>query len=107
MSRTIAIEIGLWARRALAVGLLALSALIVRPHGPTAAEPIRIAVFDLELDDRSAGGGVVALDAHDTQYLRQATELARQMLGSFRPLHRGRHRQRRGRDQRGRRRVAL
>lgn len=82
MRRNFAIEIGPSARRAVAIGFLALSVLIARPIGPVAAEPIRIAVFELELDDRSAGGGVVAPDAHDSKYLRQATEVARQMLAA-------------------------
>lgn len=45
-----------------------------------AAGPVKIAVFDFELNDRSAGGGVVAQDAIDTENLATASALARQML---------------------------
>ncbi len=47
-----------------------------------AAAPVKIAVFDFELSDRSAGGGVVAQDAIDAENLKAATSLARQMLAA-------------------------
>jgi len=51
-------------------------------QGPAAAEPapIKIAVFDFELNDRSAGGGIIAADAIDTENLKLSTEEARRML---------------------------
>jgi Protein of unknown function (DUF2380) len=66
-------------RRALAGSLLAAS--IAFPlTAPGAAEPIKIAVFEFELKDVSAGGGAIAQDAVDTEYLKQATDAARRML---------------------------
>ena len=47
-----------------------------------AADPIRIAVFDFELDDRSAGGGIIAADAVDAENLRKSTEEARRLLSA-------------------------
>jgi Protein of unknown function (DUF2380) len=48
------------------------------------AEPglIRIAVFDFELNDASAGGGIIARDAIDVENLRESTEEARRMLAA-------------------------
>jgi hypothetical protein len=47
-----------------------------------AADPVKIAVFDFELNDASAGGGVVAPDAIDTENLGKSTEEARRMLSA-------------------------
>jgi hypothetical protein len=49
-----------------------------------AAEPglAKIVVFDFELDDRSAGGGIIAQDAIDTEHLKLSTEQARRMLAA-------------------------
>jgi Protein of unknown function (DUF2380) len=48
--------------------------------GPAAPRPIKIAVFAFELEDKSAGAGVVPLDEKDLSYLRQSTEEARRLL---------------------------
>lgn len=45
-----------------------------------AAEPVTVVVFDFELDDRSAGGGVIEADAADAEQLRLSTEEARRLL---------------------------
>jgi hypothetical protein len=45
-----------------------------------AAEPIRVAVYAFELEDFSAGGGIIPPDARDNAYLDQATEEARRLL---------------------------
>lgn len=45
-----------------------------------AAEPVRIAVFAFELDDRSAGGSVIEPDAADAEHLKLSTEEARRLL---------------------------
>jgi len=50
-----------------------------RAAGP---EPVRIAVFDFELDDRSAGDGVIAPDTADAEHLRLSTEEARRLLSA-------------------------
>ena len=49
---------------------------------PRAAEPasIKVAVFDFELKDTSAGGGIIAADAIDTENLKKSTEQVRAML---------------------------
>src|SRR5882757_2147947 len=43
-------------------------------------EPVKIAVFDFELDDRSAAGGMISPDAIDAENLKKATDEARQRL---------------------------
>jgi hypothetical protein len=50
--------------------------------GEASAKATRIAVFDFELEDHSAGSGVIAEDPHDVQYLAQATDEARRMLAA-------------------------
>src|SRR5262245_16175825 len=49
-----------------------------------AADPgqVKIAVFDFELNDASAGGGIIAQDATDTENLGKSTEEARRMLSA-------------------------
>jgi hypothetical protein len=69
------------AHRALAAVLAAaLTVFAIQP--PKAAEPglVKIAVFDFELDDRSAGRGIIGQDAIDTENLKMSTEEARRML---------------------------
>ena len=60
-------------------------ALIVFAIEPSrAAEPglVKIAVFDFELEDKSAGGGIIAQDAIDTENLKLSTQEARRMLSA-------------------------
>jgi Protein of unknown function (DUF2380) len=71
------------AHRALAASLAAaLTVFAIQPS--KAAEPglVKIAVFDFELDDRSAGGGIIGQDAIDTENLKMSTEEARRMLSA-------------------------
>jgi len=69
--------------RALAMGLAAASILLpVRPCAAADPDVIKIAVFDFELNDRSAGGGIIAEDAIDAENLRKSTEEARQRLAA-------------------------
>jgi Protein of unknown function (DUF2380) len=42
--------------------------------------PIKIAVFDFELEDYSAGGGVIGATPDDVAQLKRATDEARQLL---------------------------
>ena len=44
------------------------------------APVVKICVFDFELEDASAGGGIIAQDSNDTSYLAQATEVAKRLL---------------------------
>lgn len=46
--------------------------------------PIKIAVFDFELDDFSAGGGVAGNQAEDTAQLDRATSEARRLIAQSR-----------------------
>jgi Protein of unknown function (DUF2380) len=65
--------------------LAACVALILTAAAPShAAEPlpVRMAVFDFELDDRSAAGGLIAKDAIDDENLKKSTEEARQRLAA-------------------------
>ena len=66
------------------VVMLAATALTVFAIQPSkAAEPgVKIAVFDFELNDRSAGGGIIGQDAIDTENLKMSTEEARRMLAA-------------------------
>lgn len=71
------------AARALAAGIVAVvAACALRPSEAAEPNQTKIAVFDFELDDRSAGGGIIAQDAIDTENLRLATEEARSMLSA-------------------------
>jgi hypothetical protein len=49
-----------------------------------AAEPglVKIAVFDFELQDKSAGGGIIGPDAIDIENLKLSSEEARRMLSA-------------------------
>ena len=42
--------------------------------------PLKIVVFDFELNDSSAGGDVIAPDAADREHLKNATDEARRLL---------------------------
>jgi hypothetical protein len=44
--------------------------------------PIKIAVFEFELKDASAAGGVIPRDAIDTENLKQSTEMTRSLLSA-------------------------
>jgi Protein of unknown function (DUF2380) len=68
-------------RRALAASAAAaLSVFAIAPS--EAADPVKIAVFDFELNDASAGGGIIGQDAIDTENLGKSTEEARRMLSA-------------------------
>ncbi|HKA74227.1 MAG TPA: DUF3280 domain-containing protein [Xanthobacteraceae bacterium] len=67
-------------RIGLVASLAALTVLAIQPC--EAAEPVKIAVFDFELNDASAGGGMIGQDAIDTEHLRESTEQARRMLSA-------------------------
>jgi hypothetical protein len=68
-------------RQSFAAGLISMLAFYAVP-AVHAAEPtsVKIAVFAFELDDRSAGGGIVEQDATDVESLKGATEEARRLL---------------------------
>ena len=66
---------------AFAAGLAAAVAVFAtQPFAAAEVEPTRIAVFEFELKDTSAGGGVIAADAIDTENLKKSTDEARRVL---------------------------
>jgi hypothetical protein len=67
-------------RGAVALGIAALTIFAVQQSWATAPVPVKIAVFGFELDDKSAGGGIVGPDAVDGENLKLSTEEARRML---------------------------
>jgi len=66
-------------RSALAA-LLAAAPLIGVANAEDSSPPKRIAVFDFELEDRSAGAGIIPPDEHDRRYLAEATAEAKRLL---------------------------
>ena len=60
----------------------ALTAFAIQPSKAAEPGPVTIAVFDFELTDTSAGGGIIGQDAIDTENLRKSTEEARSMLSA-------------------------
>jgi hypothetical protein len=66
---------------AIAVAAAALPLVAVQ-RPAAAAEPIKIAVFEFELNDTSAGSGIIPQDAIDTENLKLATENARRLLAA-------------------------
>lgn len=68
-------------RRALAAGLAAaLTVFALQPSRAAEPDLVKIAVFDFQLDDRSAGGGVVDRDPIDAENLQLSTQEARRLL---------------------------
>src|SRR5687768_12306482 len=66
---------------AFAAGLAAAVAILAtQPFAAAEVEPTKIAVFEFELKDTSAGGGVIAADAIDTENLQKSTDEARRLL---------------------------
>jgi len=65
-----------------AIFAAALTAFAVQPSQAAESNPLKVAVFDFELDDKSAGGGVVDQDPKDVENLKLATEEARRMLAA-------------------------
>jgi hypothetical protein len=60
----------------------ALTVFVVQPSKAAEPELVKIAVFDFELDDRSAGRDIIGEDAIDTENLIASTEQARRMLSA-------------------------
>jgi Protein of unknown function (DUF2380) len=53
-----------------------------RPSEAADPAPIKIAVFEFELNDTSGGSGIIPQDAIDTENLKLATENARRLLAA-------------------------
>ena len=62
--------------------MAALTVFVVQPSKAAEPELVKIAVFDFELDDRSAGRDIIGEDAIDTENLIASTEEARRMLSA-------------------------
>lgn len=60
----------------------ALAVFAIQPSRADEPDLVKIAVFDFELDDRSAGRGIIEQDAIDTENLKTSTEEARRMLSA-------------------------
>lgn len=70
-------------RRVLAVGLAAaFTVFAIQPSSAAEPSPVKIAVFDFELNDKSASAGVVGPDEIDIENLKFSTEKARSMLSA-------------------------
>lgn len=65
--------------RTLAVLMTALGATCTLAHAEQ-AKPKSIEVFPFELDDRSAGAGIIPPDEHDRRYLSESAQVAKDML---------------------------
>jgi hypothetical protein len=66
----------------LAWGALALTILLGSPSKAAGESSASIALFAFELDDRSAGGGIISQDAIDVENLKLSTDEARQLLSA-------------------------
>jgi len=63
--------------------LLLMTILVLMMCAPAGAQqnpPASIAVFPIELEDRSAGAGIIAPDEHDKRYLSESEQMAKDML---------------------------
>jgi hypothetical protein len=60
----------------------ALAVFAIQPSRAAEPDLVKIAVFEFELDDRSAGRGIIGQDATDTENLKTSTEEARRMLSA-------------------------
>jgi len=70
------------AHRALVAGVTMILTAAIQPSRGAEPGPVKIAVFDFELDDRSAAGGMIGLDAIDVENLKKSTDEARQRLAA-------------------------
>lgn len=52
----------------------------VSPAGADAPAPVKIAIFDFELEDFSAGGGLIGESPEDSAQLKLATDEARKLI---------------------------
>jgi hypothetical protein len=64
----------------LGLALFSVVAIAVSGSRAETTPPIKIAVFDFELEDYSAGGGVIGATPEDVAQLKRATDDARQLL---------------------------
>jgi hypothetical protein len=77
--RDIAFHTGLW-RRSLAAALLGAATLVTSPAGAATPGPIKIAVFEFELEDVSAGASAAGEAPADATRLAGVTDEIRQLF---------------------------
>jgi hypothetical protein len=65
---------------AMATLLLCAAALAVLPAGAATSDPIKIAIFDFELEDYSAGAAFTAGSPADAEHLARVTDEVRQLF---------------------------
>jgi hypothetical protein len=76
-TRVLSLQPASWS---LGVALFCIAAITAFATRAETAPPIKIAVFDFELEDYSPGGGVIGQTPEDVAQLKRATDEARQLL---------------------------
>ena len=79
MARAVSSRKSFWAL--LLIGFISLGG-SSHPVANEAGQPIKLAMFDLELDDFSAGGPLAGESAEEAARLHRMTKLARELLGA-------------------------
>lgn len=67
-------------RISIALGLVLMAMAMAMAVQAQDAAPAKIAVFDFELEDRSAGAGIIPPDEYDIRYLAESKDQAEHML---------------------------
>ena len=65
--------------RTLAVLMMMLLGIFALAHAEQ-RKPTSIQVFPFELEDKSAGAGIIPMDEHDRRYLSESAQIAKDML---------------------------
>jgi Protein of unknown function (DUF2380) len=76
-TRMLSLQASSWS---LGVALISIAVITAFATRAETAPPIKIAVFDFELEDYSPGGGVIGQTPEDVAQLKRATDEARQLL---------------------------
>src|ERR1700753_2956148 len=76
-TRMLSLQASSWS---LGVALICIAVITAFATRAETAPPIKIAVFDFELEDYSPGGGVIGQTPEDVAQLKRATDEARQLL---------------------------
>jgi hypothetical protein len=76
-TRVLSLQAASWS---LGVALICIAVVTAFTTRAETAPPIKIAVFDFELEDYSPGGGVIGQTSEDVAQLKRATDEARQLL---------------------------
>ena len=68
--------------RTLAVLMMMLLGIFALAHAEQ-RKPTSIQVFPFELEDKSAGAGIIPMDEHDRRYLSESAQIAKDMLSQL------------------------